>query len=140
MDETDRPVTTGPFSIQWIDTSPPPPCAVCRRQVGNGPVGFSKGHPAGPLCDICLVDLNVDLGMLLWLAHIAREGADITAVDLDHADMCMIALTTIAHMLHRGAAWPARMPSPDSATREARAEFPQVPWKRIKKSLATRTN
>ncbi len=39
-------------------------------------MGFRMSEPAGPLCDKCLLERNVALGMLLIMANVNRELAN----------------------------------------------------------------
>ena len=104
-----KPLDLGPYSVQWLET-PPGPCAACGSPVGSGPVGFSVEEPAGPLCDICLLDRNPGLGMLLMMANVNRELAEQTvqAEESELADDRMVALMTVAQMYNQGSEWPVR--------------------------------
>lgn len=50
-------IELGTVSIQLFETDPGP-CITCGRQIGFGPVGFTKGEPRGPVCDGCLLALD----------------------------------------------------------------------------------
>ena len=97
-------IKLGPYSVQWFETDPGP-CACCGERggpVGSGPVGFKVD--AGPLCDNCLLERNMDLGMLLIMVNVNREFANQPKPDdLSEGDPRKTALMTFS-VMYDGAA------------------------------------
>ena len=64
---------------------------------------------AGPLCDNCLLDWNMDLGMLLVMANVNREFANQPKPDdPSQGDPRKTALMTFSMMYDETATWPRR--------------------------------
>ncbi len=124
----------GPVSIVWLETDPGP-CA-CGQEIGVGPVGFHL-DPKKPVCDKCLLELHKDIGMMMWMAHVARELAgNATGVDDPwRADQYMVALMTLARIYHQGAEWPHREAAALDFVEELKARMAAIPWDALVKTL-----
>ena len=102
-------IELGLYSVQWFE-SDPGPCVECGEAIGAGPAGFTTDDPSGAVCDACLLRGDRNLGMLIWLAHVAREMAGQASGEEDpwEADKSMVALMTFCKLYHQGAGWPCR--------------------------------
>ena len=67
------------YSIRLAE-SPGTGCALCLEPTGAGPVGYVDSEP---VCDRCLLEHCVELGMVLALVAVTREYA---AVETDSDD------------------------------------------------------
>ncbi len=104
------------------------PCA-CGLEIGSGPVGFRLDEPVGPVCDGCLLELNRDIGMLMWMAHVVREMAETVAATEEplKVDQAMLLLMKFAQTYHLGAKWPHRRAAVLDLVDELRARIGVVP-------------
>ena len=94
-------------SIEWIEADSAPSCVLCQKEVGSGPVGFSKADPVGPVCDDCMLNLHPELGMLLLFANAGRDLANHSRDPLEAAEH-RERLMTIAKIYDASAQWPRR--------------------------------
>ena len=62
------------YCIVWLEREPNA-CVLCRGEVGQGPVGWYRGNPIGPICDTCLIDNAPGLGRLVLTGNAVREFA-----------------------------------------------------------------
>ncbi len=124
----------GPVSIIWLETDPGP-CA-CGCEIGVGPVGF-RLEPREPVCDKCLLDLHKDIGMMLWMTHIARElAAQATGIDDPwRADQFMVALMAFAGLYNAEAGWPSREAAAMDFMEELKERMAVVPWDALRETL-----
>ena len=125
----------GPVCIVWLDTAPGP-CA-CGADIGIGPVGFHL-NPPGPVCDQCLLEMHKDVGMTMWMIHIARELANnaTNVGDPLQADKYLVALMAFAKLYNLGATWPAREAAAMEFVQELQARMETIPWDALVKELA----
>ena len=95
-------------SIEWLDLAPCCVlCVLCNKEVGSGPVGFSKADPVGPVCDDCMLNLHPELGMLLLFANAGRDLANHSRDPMDAAEH-REGLMTLAEIYDASAQWPRR--------------------------------
>ncbi len=127
-----KPLALGPVSIVWLETDPGP-CA-CGREIGAGPVGFDL-EPQEPVCDRCLLDRHKDIGMIMWMIHIARElaGEATGTGDPWRADQIMVALMAFAKLYNASAEWPCREAAAMDYMEELRGRLAAIPWDALTK-------
>ncbi len=94
-------------SIEWLNADPERFCVLCKKEVGSGPVGFSKADPVGPVCDDCMLELHPELGMLLLFANAGRDLANHSRDPLEAAEY-REGLMTLAKIYDVSAQWPRR--------------------------------
>ena len=97
----------GPISIEWLEDNAGP-CVACSDEVGRGPIGFKRTEPSGPVCDLCMLELHGDLGMLLLFANAGRHLASHVPEHALEASQQRTALMTFAKIYDLGAQWPWR--------------------------------
>ncbi len=71
--EAPPPVATSTAEPRYsicLAESPGTPCALCLESTGAGPVGY---RDEDPICDRCLLDHCVELGMVIALVSLTRE-------------------------------------------------------------------
>ena len=81
-------------------------CSACGSQeTGAGPVGYRDDEP---VCDLCLLQANSDLGLLLAVAAVVRAYA---ATTQDEQQEALAELSVFARIYHRVASqsWPPRI-------------------------------
>lgn len=95
------------YSIR-VTENPDTLCASCGKQeTGAGPVGHLDDEP---ICDLCLLQANSDLGLLLALAAVVRAYAA-TEGSQEEQREALAELSVFARIYHRVASqsWPARI-------------------------------
>ena len=101
--ETDAPL----YSIR-VAENPGILCTACGNQeTGAGPVGYLDDEP---ICDLCLLERNTDLGLLVAMTAVARAYAATDGTP-DERQEALAELGVFARIYHRIASqsWPARM-------------------------------
>ncbi len=96
------------YSIRLAE-SPGTRCAACGKQeTGAGPVGYLDDHP---ICDLCLLEADTDLGMALALIAVTRAYGSMEAGSSREHQDALEELGAFAHIYHRIASksWPARI-------------------------------
>ncbi len=93
------------YSIRVAD-SPGTVCAACvKQETGAGPVGYMDDEP---ICDLCLLELSTDLGMLLANAAVIRAYAGTVGTEAERGE-ALHELGVFARIYHRVCSWPARI-------------------------------
>ena len=96
------------YSIRVAD-NPGTVCAACRQQeTGTGPVGYRDDSP---ICDLCLLEGNHELGMVLAVVAVTRAYASVKNATLDERQEALRELGAFARVYEAVAAksWPARV-------------------------------
>ena len=102
------------YSIE-INRSPGRPCANCRaHNSAEGPVGHQDGDP---ICDVCLLVGDQDLGLLLALGILVRAyAADVEQSSERSQTEGLRLLSLFAMLFDRQASWPRRNEFTDDHT------------------------
>ncbi len=101
--EADAPL----YSIR-VAENPGTLCAACGKQeTGSGPVGFFDDQA---VCDLCLLQGNTDLGLMVAMTAVSRAYAA-TGGSIDEQQEALAELGAFARIYHRIASqsWPARI-------------------------------
>ena len=93
------------YSIRVADSRGSLCAACCKQETGVGPVGYMDDEP---ICDLCLLELSTDLGMLLAIAAVTRAYAGTVGGCADMQE-ALHELGVFARIYHRVCSWPARI-------------------------------
>ncbi len=129
--QRERPATVelkpGSISIKWLESNETGSCVICAGEVGFGPVGrlrasrntnvpgtsdapraANKESPDGAICDQCLLDHHLHLGLLMAFVNAGRELAKKVQENPSEAERQKSALMIFASIYDLSSRWPRR--------------------------------
>lgn len=91
--------TSSPYSIRLPAVRDVVTCSICdTRFLAAGPTGY---HEEAPICDICMLEVEEELGMVLSLVAVIRAFASLQYDSREEKRQALLEIGAFAHIYER---------------------------------------